>query len=131
MNNEAFRAMFASPAAFRDVLKVRTKSGMQLLGPILADFQKEALQPLDEAVIALAAGRTPSCKNIYLEMTKGSAKTTLVVADLLWLLLFASVPFEGRIGAGNALQADESRQVILNLRDDNDWLDSAILILES
>jgi hypothetical protein len=124
--SNAFASRFGTPGHFREVLIVETKHGLRRLGGILADFQRRALEPLDEAVMALADVRQPKHPRQYLEMTKGTAKTTLVAINLLYLLLASSRPIEGRIGAGDQLQASEALSVLRSLLLHNQWLSELI-----
>src|SRR5262245_45035212 len=109
--------LLADPSAFRAELRVR--HGAATLAESLVPFQTEMLALLDPCLVSISNGEKPPRRGMYVEWTKGSAKTTLAGQALLWLLLASRRQLEMRCGAGKLEQAAEVRQVIRDLLRDN------------
>ena len=103
-------------------LTVPAATGQARFGDIMAAHQREWLQALAPALVAVAKGEKPPIGKFFLEGTKGSGKDFLLALCVLWLLAFTKRPLHCQIGAADQDQADELRKSAKAVLRLNRWL---------
>lgn len=104
-----------SPEKFQQELIVPSCFGPRRFGEIMADFQRERFTQINEALVAVAQGKTPIIGKHYWEATKGASKDSDIGVCLLWLLAFAGKPLHMQVGAADQDQANELRKAMKDM----------------
>jgi hypothetical protein len=126
---ETLKTFAANPAEFRRQLIIPAARGPERFGSCMSIFQQNDFAALDPSFLALRDGKTPPRTRYWLERTKGASKDSDLAVCLLWLLAFSRRPLTCQVGAGDKDQADELRKAAKGILQLNDWLGSAIKIL--
>ncbi len=124
----AIKAYAGDPAAFiYDIPVVR--NGLQTrFGDIAAPFQREWVETVSPALLAVATGQQPACGRYFWDGTKGTAKSTLIAWLVLWLVAFSRKPLTIQIGAADADQAAEPRKAADETLRQMPWLAQRVTI---
>lgn len=96
-----------------------------------ADFQREAFQVLADCMTAVAVGRKPPYRGIWLERTKGASKDSDVGLALLWLLMFSRRPQLVELGADDQDQILETAKAMVSIIRSNPWIGDRIEVQRS
>ncbi|MGE0607128.1 MAG: hypothetical protein AB7O62_08550 [Pirellulales bacterium] len=124
-------AQFASdPLAFFYAALVDGPHGQLVpFGSITTSFQRDALEALAPALLAVAHGEQPTIARHAWFWSKGAGKDSLLALAFAWLVAFSPRLLELRLGAADADQAAEVRLIIKGLLRNNPWLGEALEVL--
>ncbi len=123
---EQVAAYATDPMAYFADSIIPAGDGDSRLGDVWADFQIEAFRVLADCMLAVAAGRKPPYRGLWIERTKGASKDSDVGLALMWLLLFSVRPQTIELGADDLDQILETYKA---MKDDlrlNPWKASRV-----
>lgn len=128
---EDIQTYAADPLAFFADTIIPTAGSDVRLQDIWADFQREAFQVLAECIVAIAHGKNPPRRGLWIERTKGGSKDSDVGLGLLWLLMFSTRPQTIELGADDLDQIMETYKAMVAVIRCNPWMNERLTILKN
>lgn len=119
---DAIRSYAADPMAFFADAIIPAAGGVARLFDVWADFQRAAFQVLSDCLQAVAQGRKPPYRGLWIERTKGGSKDSDVGLGLLWLMMFSRVPQTVELGADDQSQILETYKAMQAASRCNPWI---------
>lgn len=106
---DVLRSYRDSPMVFFENVVIERQGKRVKFGDegVMAAFQREAFEAAAPCLQAVASGRVPPIRGLWLERTKGASKDSDVALMVLWLLLFSPKPLAMETGADDQDQAKE------------------------
>lgn len=101
------------------------------LGDVWADFQRDAFAVLSDCLKAIAVGKRPPYRGLWLERTKGASKDSDVGLALIWLLMFARCPQLIELGADDQDQIMETYKCMQSVIRLNPWMNERLTVLRN
>lgn len=115
-----------NPIAFVEDLTIPTREGPRRFGDVMQPYQGEWLAGIAPDLLALARGEPPPAARHWIEGTKGTSKTTLIAAGVLYLSIFARRPLVMQAGAVDRDNAAELVKAARAIVHENRWTEQAV-----
>jgi hypothetical protein len=128
ITSDKIRQYAAAPMAFFAETIIPRAMGDVALGNCWADFQIEAFKVFATCVKAVAAGKKPPYRGLWIERTKGASKDSDVGLALLWLLMFARRPQLIELGADDQSQILETYKAMAAVVRANHWMQDRVTV---
>jgi len=100
---------------FLNEVWIPTGRGPRVFGDCMTPFQERVFREVAPSLLAVMRQQSPPIPRIWDERVKGASKDTDWSLALLWLMAFCKRPLRIQVGAYDAGQADEVRQIVRDI----------------